>query len=1342
MKTKLLLGLCVAAGTAFAQTPWKTNGDSASALDYLGTNNNMPLIFKTNGQEAMRINANGNLKLTDTLLANTIRVTRILGTNDSTIHFGNHSVIINPATDVISWNPPSACFSGLAIANGASFARGVNSMAFGNNVNVPCGIPNAYVMGNLLTNNIPNSYQLGWGGGPTVFADATGVGINHLTAHTQTLDVNGTARVRNLPVLTNPPELVTSDATGFLHHLAFTGNPNQVLLGNGTFGNLPAPPPLSWELGGNTAATVNATNNILGTLTGLPLKIYAGGTQRQYINPITGLVGIGSAFSAPTSLLHVSDAATNHSAGHLFRSDGINTIDNMWQFFTGASANNINEKFRLVVPANSDQANLQTIQNGAMRFTVDDPNVSRFFPQQDILIDNDNTKLFGFNDGGHWVGIGRVFRPTNGLNSNATYAPQAHLHISGQNYTNSFVFGLGLRPWFNTGTLYTENSDAMYVGLKQQGQPNSVPNANAQYAVINWSDDNYGTGGSDFLSFNFTSYPAVNNKLPASNDGMEVARFDPGHNNGTPAGTFGVGNFFNIGPLVEPIRRVEILDADPVTGTHLVATGIPQLRLTYQYDANATAPTVGINTDFQSTNLGDLFIDPENHGLSNTTYNPNQRFTGFHKLTPNNTVDIKSQLIPTSGNSAYNVQNNAVPASWPGSTGASGLRFTDLTSASTLATPNVTNGINPSKVLTVDINGDVVLVNPSGSSNNGISTNSNGVFQLGAPCTGATANQITQATIGANSQILLNNNAFVYSDLLTGIGRMGIGAIANSCNPANTLELGADAANPTYPPLGGASGLRFTHLTSLNTPIANTVNGVNNTKVLTVDQNGDVVLINPAGGIGNICGNTSNPLTSNYEIPLAGNIINFTTPANTTAEMIIGNPICTTGVARLVVYTDNQKAAATFSNTASSINNTQGIMVTGDNTLGNNTGVRVVTTAGPNFSAIGVDANSTANTSVQNIALNGRCGNATSLSISANLDLLSSNSNVNIGHQSDITGPSISTATNYGDQLLISATGGTANYGVFANVGGATNNYAIYGEALPASGNQIPTGPNYAGYFVGDVIRTGNDNFTSDSILKQNIDTISNALNTIMRLKPKTFTYRQSSFPSMNLPSGQQYGLIAQDVQTVLPALVNNNVHPAVVDSFGNVITPAVNYLSLEYQQLTGIMIRAMQQQQTYISHQDSVINAQVARNNHQDSLINQLLAAVNSCCANPANNARSQQNGLRNNTGGNNNTDSRNAVSTQDVTLSNGDVIVLNQNQPNPFAEQTVITYNIPQSAGVAQLLFYDVNGRQIQNTTITSRGAGQLNVYANDLTNGVYSYTLIVDGKIIDTKKMVKQQ
>ncbi|MCE3259640.1 MAG: Collagen triple helix repeat-containing protein, partial [Bacteroidetes bacterium] len=98
-------------------------------------------------------------------------------------------------------------------------------------------------------------------------------------------------------------------------------------------------------------------------------------------------------------------------------------------------------------------------------------------------------------------------------------------------------------------------------------------------------------------------------------------------------------------------------------------------------------------------------------------------------------------------------------------------------------------------------------------------------------------------------------------------------------------------------------------------------------------------------------------------------------------------------------------------------------------------------------------------------------------------------------------------------------------------------------------------------------------------------------------------------------------------------------------------------------------------------------------------------------------------------------------ANKTKAVNLSDRNVIVLNQNVPNPFAESTVISYNIPTDFTKAQLQFSTSDGKVIKVVDVTEKGEGQLNVFANDLSNGMYSYSLIVDGKVIDTKKMVKQ-
>ena len=110
---------------------------------------------------------------------------------------------------------------------------------------------------------------------------------------------------------------------------------------------------------------------------------------------------------------------------------------------------------------------------------------------------------------------------------------------------------------------------------------------------------------------------------------------------------------------------------------------------------------------------------------------------------------------------------------------------------------------------------------------------------------------------------------------------------------------------------------------------------------------------------------------------------------------------------------------------------------------------------------------------------------------------------------------------------------------------------------------------------------------------------------------------------------------------------------------------------------------------------------------------------------------------GIQNNNGSGDNK----GVGTINVELSNADVIVLNDAVPNPFAEQTLITFNIPEKCNAAQMLFYDNYGKLMKTVDITKKGRGQMYVFANDLTNGIYSYTLIVDGKVIDTKKMMKQ-
>lgn len=92
-------------------------------------------------------------------------------------------------------------------------------------------------------------------------------------------------------------------------------------------------------------------------------------------------------------------------------------------------------------------------------------------------------------------------------------------------------------------------------------------------------------------------------------------------------------------------------------------------------------------------------------------------------------------------------------------------------------------------------------------------------------------------------------------------------------------------------------------------------------------------------------------------------------------------------------------------------------------------------------------------------------------------------------------------------------------------------------------------------------------------------------------------------------------------------------------------------------------------------------------------------------------------------------------------VSLQNVEAILLHQNDPNPFSESTVIKFEIPESVMLARIIFTDLKGVILKTETIESRNAGSLEVFASDLSSGLYTYTLVCDGKVIDTKKMVKQ-
>jgi hypothetical protein len=205
-------------------------------------------------------------------------------------------------------------------------------------------------------------------------------------------------------------------------------------------------------------------------------------------------------------------------------------------------------------------------------------------------------------------------------------------------------------------------------------------------------------------------------------------------------------------------------------------------------------------------------------------------------------------------------------------------------------------------------------------------------------------------------------------------------------------------------------------------------------------------------------------------------------------------------------------------------------------------------------------------------------------------------------------------------------------------------------------------------------------------------------------------------------------GLIAQQVDSAATQIGYD---------FNGIYRPAdANHLyALSYTQFVMPLIKAVQElsktNDSLKSNQktiDSLLIQQKKKDSILTATVNNLITQVANCCT-----QGSTQKTLQNN-----DNEQGDATSIHDIELANN--AVLYQNSPNPFGNGTTIKYFIPENA-IGQIVFFDEFGNKIKVIQVEDKGMGQLNVSASNLAAGMYSYSLVVNEKIIDTKKMIKQ-
>ncbi len=276
----------------------------------------------------------------------------------------------------------------------------------------------------------------------------------------------------------------------------------------------------------------------------------------------------------------------------------------------------------------------------------------------------------------------------------------------------------------------------------------------------------------------------------------------------------------------------------------------------------------------------------------------------------------------------------------------------------------------------------------------------------------------------------------------------------------------------------------------------------------------------------------------------------------------------------------------------------------------------------------------------------------------------------------------------------------------FFSIDRNNSNIEVDGDMIPFD-VAFDVGNNNAAEHWDDCVADDFINF-SDKRLKQNIKSLDEILPMLMQLNPVTYEFK----PAHNIDGRKRTGFIAQEVQEIFPTvIVTEDVDRDAIT--GEVIKYTSDYLSMNYIELIPITIKALQEQQEMIGAKDKQLE-------EQENRITQLeaeLADIKAMLLQLADGGKVD-------------------ISNQTSTLTSA---TLEQNQPNPFTENTMIRYFIPEGVKTAALKVTNLEGKVIKDIAIQQRGEGQVSLQANSLSAGTYQYMLVLDGQILETKQMI---
>lgn len=285
------------------------------------------------------------------------------------------------------------------------------------------------------------------------------------------------------------------------------------------------------------------------------------------------------------------------------------------------------------------------------------------------------------------------------------------------------------------------------------------------------------------------------------------------------------------------------------------------------------------------------------------------------------------------------------------------------------------------------------------------------------------------------------------------------------------------------------------------------------------------------------------------------------------------------------------------------------------------------------------------------------------------------------------------------------------NYGVYGRIMGTSYGAGVYGTSSNSENGTYVDG-RYAGYFNGNTKVKGNLTVTGSIngvILSPSAQTPTTSLQTY------TGTDAESIVDKMA-------GLNAMEYYNEMPAFANATISGDTATAVPTMTEMEAMTFEKKHYALSADALEEVYPDLVYE-------NADGSKSINYVEMVPLLVQSINELNAKIAvleHNASNESNTSRGGT----------TSMSEDIDT---DIISLSQNKPNPFSDKTTIRLSIPENITKAILCIYDMNGTQIKQIEMSERGQFSQDISSTRLENGMYLYSLIADGKLISTKRMI---